>query len=95
MVSVKAQCHWYKSVVVDGLVEGPIRGDDVVLKSQAHVTGDIHHTSLTIEKGAIFDGRSKQAMPKEKEEAPKRGRTKKEAFAANDDTASGNSSAVA
>jgi cytoskeletal protein CcmA (bactofilin family) len=49
-------------VVVDGKVEGPIRGGDVLLKSQAHVTGDIHHRSLTIEKGAFFDGRSIQAQ---------------------------------
>jgi Polymer-forming cytoskeletal len=37
-------------VVVDGKVEGPIQGRDVVLKSQAHVVGDIHHQSLAIEK---------------------------------------------
>jgi cytoskeletal protein CcmA (bactofilin family) len=48
-------------VVVGGRVEGPIQGGDVVLKSQAHVVGDIHHQSLTIEKGAYFDGRAAQA----------------------------------
>ena len=48
-------------VVVDGRVEGPIQGGDVVLKSRAHVVGDIHHQSLTIEKGAYFDGRAAQA----------------------------------
>jgi cytoskeletal protein CcmA (bactofilin family) len=48
-------------VVVNGKVEGPIQGGDVLLKSQAHVVGDIHHQSLTIEKGAYFDGRAKQA----------------------------------
>jgi cytoskeletal protein CcmA (bactofilin family) len=47
-------------VVVNGKVEGPIQGGDVILKSQAHVVGDIHHQSLTIEKGAYFDGRAKQ-----------------------------------
>ena len=47
-------------VVVNGKVEGPIQGGDVLLKSQAHVVGDIHHQSLTIEKGAYFDGRAKQ-----------------------------------
>jgi cytoskeletal protein CcmA (bactofilin family) len=46
---------------VDGKVEGPIRGGDVVLKSQAHVVGDIHHRTLTIERGAFFDGCSLQA----------------------------------
>ncbi|MDA7948832.1 MAG: polymer-forming cytoskeletal protein [Hyphomicrobiaceae bacterium] len=56
------------SVVVDGRVEGPIRGDDVVLKSQAHVLGDIYHTSLSMDKGAVFDGRSKM-VDKEKKAA--------------------------
>jgi cytoskeletal protein CcmA (bactofilin family) len=45
-------------VVVDGTVEGPIQGGEVVLKSQAHVVCDIHHQSLAIEKGAYFEGRS-------------------------------------
>jgi len=45
-------------VVVDGRVEGPIRGGEVLLKSQAQAIGDIHHHSLAIEKGACFDGRS-------------------------------------
>jgi cytoskeletal protein CcmA (bactofilin family) len=49
-------------VIVDGRVEGPINGGDVVLKSRAHVVGDIHHQSLTIEKGAYFDGCAKQAQ---------------------------------
>jgi cytoskeletal protein CcmA (bactofilin family) len=47
-------------VVVDGKVEGPIQGGEVFLKSQAHVVGDIHHQSLSIESGAFFDGRSVQ-----------------------------------
>jgi cytoskeletal protein CcmA (bactofilin family) len=47
-------------VVVDGKVEGPIQGGAVLLKSQAHVVGDIHHQSLAIESGAFFDGRSVQ-----------------------------------
>jgi cytoskeletal protein CcmA (bactofilin family) len=50
-----------EQVVVNGKVEGPIQGGDVVLKSQAHVVGDIHHQTLTIEKGASFDGRATQA----------------------------------
>jgi cytoskeletal protein CcmA (bactofilin family) len=47
-------------VVVDGVVEGPIQGGDVLLKSLAHVVGDIHHQSLAIERGAYFDGHSIQ-----------------------------------
>jgi cytoskeletal protein CcmA (bactofilin family) len=46
--------------IVDGKVEGPIQGKEVILKSQAHVVGDIHHQSLAIESGAFFDGRSVQ-----------------------------------
>jgi cytoskeletal protein CcmA (bactofilin family) len=46
--------------VVDGKVQGPIQGGDVVLKSKAHVIGDIQHQSLAIEKGAYFEGRSFQ-----------------------------------
>jgi cytoskeletal protein CcmA (bactofilin family) len=45
-------------IVVDGKVEGPIQGGDVILKSRAHVIGDIQHQSLSIERGAHFDGRS-------------------------------------
>jgi cytoskeletal protein CcmA (bactofilin family) len=48
-------------VVLNGKVEGPIQGGEVVLKSQANVVGDIHHQSLAIEKGAYFDGHAKQA----------------------------------
>jgi cytoskeletal protein CcmA (bactofilin family) len=64
-------------VVVNGKVEGPIQGGEVVLKSQAHVVGDIHHQSLTIEKGAYFDGRAKQdhgANGRELERATRRTR---------------------
>jgi cytoskeletal protein CcmA (bactofilin family) len=49
-----------EQVEVNGTVEGPIHGGDVVLKSKAHVVGDIHHQSLTIGKGACFEGRSVQ-----------------------------------
>lgn len=47
-------------VVVDGNVEGPIQGGEVVLKSHANVVGDIYCQSLTIQKGAYFEGRSLQ-----------------------------------
>jgi cytoskeletal protein CcmA (bactofilin family) len=45
-------------VVVDGKVEGPIRGSEVALKSHAHVVGDIQCQHLSIERGAYFDGHS-------------------------------------
>ena len=48
-------------IVVNGRIEGPIRGRVVVLKSRAHVVGDIIAKTLSIEKGAFFDGRSASA----------------------------------
>jgi len=45
-------------VIVDGFVNGEIHGVNVVLKSRARVVGDVHHQSLTVERGARFDGRS-------------------------------------
>ena len=47
-------------VEVDGRVEGPITGRAVVLKSGAHVIGDIYHETLMIESGAYFDGSSRK-----------------------------------
>ena len=49
-------------VQVDGRVEGPITGRDVILKSGAHVIGDICHETLVIESGAHFDGSSKKSV---------------------------------
>jgi cytoskeletal protein CcmA (bactofilin family) len=47
-----------KKVAVSGRVNGAILGDNVVLHSTAHVEGEIHARSLSIEQGASFDGRS-------------------------------------
>ena len=44
-------------VTVLGKIFGGIRGKAVELKCSAHVEGDIHHTSLSIEKGAEVTGR--------------------------------------
>ena len=57
---MSTESSWPNCVVVDGNVEGPIQGGHVYLKSQAHVVGDIHHQSLSMERGAYFDGRSVQ-----------------------------------
>ncbi len=64
-------------IVVNGRVAGPIRSHDVVLKSQADVTGDIYHKSLIIEKGAHFEGRSKQKIKKAAADTTKKSTTKK------------------
>ena len=47
-------------VEVAGRVNGAIFGDSVVLRSTAHVEGDIASRSLSIEQGASFDGRSRK-----------------------------------
>ncbi len=47
-------------VQINGTVNGTIRGLDVVLSSTANVEGDIYHSSITLEQGAIFEGRSRR-----------------------------------
>jgi cytoskeletal protein CcmA (bactofilin family) len=59
-----------EKVVVNGRVEGPIQGGDVVLKSKAHVVGDIRAQTLTIEKGASFEGRASHGANGRQPEAP-------------------------
>jgi len=51
-------CVKARNVVVNGKVEGPVVGQEVLLKSQAFVTGDIQSQILLIERGAHFEGRS-------------------------------------
>src|SRR6476619_3343613 len=48
-------------VVVRGKVSGVICGKTVALQATSNVDGDIHHMSLRIEQGAMFDGRSRRA----------------------------------
>jgi len=60
-----------QDVVVDGMVEGPIHGTHVRLEAKAHVIGDVHHESFAIEKGALFDGRSRQKDLPAKEKSTK------------------------
>jgi cytoskeletal protein CcmA (bactofilin family) len=59
-------------VVVNGRVEGPIRGSEVVLKSRAHVVGDIQHQRLSIEPGAYFEGRSVHSPQTNVRKAPEK-----------------------
>lgn len=47
-------------VRVDGRVEGPITGRDIVFKPGAYVIGDICHETLIVESGAHFDGSSRK-----------------------------------
>ena len=44
------------SIRLYGKVEGTIRANEVSLSSTAHVIGDIHHSVVSIEAGAFFNG---------------------------------------
>jgi cytoskeletal protein CcmA (bactofilin family) len=48
-------------VIVRGKVSGVVCGKTVALQASANVTGDVHHMSLLIEQGAMFDGCSRRA----------------------------------
>ena len=50
-----------QQVIVRGKVSGVICGKTVALQGSSNVTGDVHHMSLLIEQGAMFDGRSRRA----------------------------------
>jgi cytoskeletal protein CcmA (bactofilin family) len=50
-----------RQVVVRGKVSGVICAKTVALQATSNVDGDIHHMSLLIEQGAMFDGRSRRA----------------------------------
>jgi cytoskeletal protein CcmA (bactofilin family) len=48
-------------VVVRGQVMGSIRSKRVMLQASSHVEGDIHHSALSIEQGAFFEGKSRRS----------------------------------
>lgn len=48
-------------IVVRGHVMGSVRGKRVMLQSSSHVEGDIYHSSLAIEQGAFFEGKSRRS----------------------------------
>ncbi len=50
-----------ETVVVRGEVVGAVRGSQVTLQSGARVEGDIFYSTLSIEQGAVFDGRSRHS----------------------------------
>ena len=50
-----------ESVVVRGNVKGTIRAINVTLAATAHVDGELQHQSLTIEQGALFEGKSRRS----------------------------------
>jgi cytoskeletal protein CcmA (bactofilin family) len=50
-----------QNVIVRGKVSGVVCGRTVALQAASHVEGDVHHMSLAIEQGAMFEGRSRRA----------------------------------
>ena len=50
-----------RQVVVRGKVSGIVCGRTIALQAASNVNGDIHHMSLLIEQGALFEGRSRRA----------------------------------
>lgn len=47
-------------VVVRGHVVGSVRSKRVMLQATSQVEGDIYHQSLSIEQGALFEGKSRR-----------------------------------
>lgn len=45
------------SVTVHGAVAGTVKGQIVSLRSSARVEGDVFHQQLTVEQGALLEGR--------------------------------------
>lgn len=50
-----------EEVIVRGSVMGSVRGKRVMLQTSSHVEGDVYHTSLAIEQGAFFEGKSRRS----------------------------------
>ena len=50
-----------QQVIIRGTVSGVVCGKTVALQASSHVDGDVHHMSLAIEQGAMFEGRSRRA----------------------------------
>lgn len=60
-----------ESVRISGEFQGDIRAKQVVLGSQAKVSGDIWHESLQVEAGASIEGRLGKLNAKAGKKAPK------------------------
>ena len=58
-------------ILVDGRVEGPLRGGEIVLKSHAHVLGDVYPRRLSIEPDAHFEGQSVCSLQTNVQKAPR------------------------
>lgn len=47
-----------EEVIIGGRVMGSVRARHVTLQSTSRVEGDVHHQSLTIRQGAVFNGKA-------------------------------------
>jgi cytoskeletal protein CcmA (bactofilin family) len=59
-------------VVVRGHVVGTIRSKRVMLQATSQVEGDIYHQSLSIEQGALFEGKSRRSNDDPRASVPPR-----------------------
>lgn len=50
-----------EEVVVRGHIMGSVRGKRIMLQSSSHVEGDVFHSTLAIEQGAYFEGKSRRS----------------------------------
>lgn len=50
-----------QQVSIEGQVTGSICARSVTLQASSNVEGDVHHLSLSVEQGAMFEGRSRRA----------------------------------
>ena len=50
-----------KEIVVYGTVNGTVRADSIDIKSSGKILGEIHTTTLQVEKGAVYTGMVKMA----------------------------------
>ncbi len=48
-------------VIIGGMVQGTIRGNNVVFQTGSRVEGEVHHRKLAIEQGAYFEGKSRRS----------------------------------
>jgi cytoskeletal protein CcmA (bactofilin family) len=49
-----------QQVLVNGKVSGAICAKTVILQAKSEMEGDLHHMALTLERGALFEGRSRR-----------------------------------
>lgn len=84
-----------KTVVVEGEVEGDLRGQEqIILRQTAKVIGSIAAPRVTLEDGAVFRGAIEMdASPKTSDKGPEKAPAKKDVVAPKDGAKSGDSRA--